>query len=72
MTFDGDTISIKGIFTDEANDEAREFINDKKNFIGFGCNNLRNVSADVVQSLYNMTKVLPQDESMLTKNIKFG
>ena len=66
-----DTCSIKGVFTDEANAELKEFINDKKNFIGFGCNNIRSEDADIVQSLYSLTKILPQDESQLTKTIKF-
>lgn len=45
---------------------------DKKNFIGFGGKNLRMVDADVVQSLYNLTKILPQDESKLSKSISFA
>lgn len=47
-------------------------MSDKKNFIGFGCNNIRSEDADVVQSLYSLTKILPQDESQLTKTIKFN
>lgn len=70
--FDGDTCSIKGVFTDEANAELKEFINDKKNFIGFGCKNIRSEEADVVQSLYNLTKILNQDESQITKTIKYS
>lgn len=45
---------------------------DKKNFIGFGGKNLRLVDADVVQSLYNFTKILPQDVDKLTKTINFA
>ena len=44
---------------------------DKKNFVSFGCGNLRNVGADVVQSLYSLTKILPQDEKTLSSNITF-
>jgi DNA-directed RNA polymerase beta' subunit len=69
--FDGDTASVKGVFTDEANAELRKFINDKKNFVGFNSGNIRVVDADIVQSLYNLTKVLPQDEKTLTKSISY-
>lgn len=67
-----DTCSIKGVFTDEANAELKEFVSDKKNFIGFGCNNIRSEKADVVQALYNITKILPQDQDKVTKNISFS
>lgn len=71
MVFDGDTVSIKGVFTDEANEELKQFVDDKKNFVGFNSGNIRVVDADIVQSLYNLTKVLPQDESKLTKSISY-
>ena len=44
---------------------------DKKNFVSFGCGNIRNVGADVVQSLYSLTKILPQDEKTLSSSIAF-
>ena len=65
--FDGDSIVIKGVFTDEANRELKEFTMDKKNFVGFGCKNLRFVEGDSIQSLYCLTKILSSDKSKLTK-----
>ena len=64
--FDGDQMTVKGVFTDEANEELRQFKNSKKNFISFGGGNLRSVEADVVQSLYNLTKVLNEDTKKLS------
>ena len=64
--FDGDQMTVKGVFTDEANEELREFKNSKKNFIGFGGKNIRSVDGDVVQSLYNLTKILDEDKKKLS------
>ena len=64
--FDGDQMTVKGVFTEEANNELVEFHNSKKNFIGFGGTNMRIVNADVVQALYSLTKILPADEKKLT------
>ena len=69
--FDGDQCTVRGVFTDEANVELASFMNTKKNFIGLGGSNLRNVGADAIQSLYSLTKVLDKDKSKLTKNISF-
>ena len=59
-------MTVKGVFTDEANEELRQFKNSKKNFISFGGGNLRSVEADVVQSHYNLTKVLNEDTKKLS------
>lgn len=64
--FDGDSIVIKGVFTDEANIELKNFMMDKKNFIGFGCKNLRFVEGDSIQSLYCLTKILSDDKKKLS------
>jgi len=69
--YDGDQCVVKGVFTDEANDEIEEFMKDKKNFIGFGANNIRLVEGDSIQSLYCLTKILDQDKDKLSLP-KFG
>ena len=65
--YDGDTVTVRGVFTDEANDELSKFLMSKKNFIGSGGRNLRVVDSDTVQAIYSFTKILPADESKLTK-----
>lgn len=57
--YDGDTVSFKGIYTIEANKEVAEFIKSKRNFIDLGGRNIKHSSGDVIQSVYNFTKVLP-------------
>ena len=56
--YDGDQITCKGVYTVEANQELREFLNSKQNFMDFGCKPLRSSTADVIQSIYALTKVL--------------
>lgn len=56
--YDGDTVSMKGVYTIEANKEIEEFVSSKKNFIDLGCKNIRKSEGDVIQSVYSFTKVL--------------
>lgn len=68
--YDGDQITCKGVYTTEANQELREFLNSKQNFIDFGCNPLRSSTADVIQSIYSLTKIL--SDTKVTENITFS
>lgn len=65
--YDGDTICVRGVFTDEANEELKNFVKEKKNFIGLGGSNLRKAGKDTIQSLYSFTKILPEDNSKITE-----
>ena len=68
--FDGDQITCKGVYTLEANDELEEFMHSKENLINFGCKPLRESEGDVIQSIYALTKVLP--DTKLTENISYA
>jgi len=66
--YDGDQVSVKGVFTKEANDELLNFINSKANYIGFNGECIRTSSNEAIQSIYNLTRVLPGtvlDEKMV-------
>lgn len=56
--FDGDTVSIKSVFTQEANEELRKYANAKSNFITLGAENIKSSSGDAVMAAYALTKVL--------------
>lgn len=64
--YDGDTVGIKGVWLQESNKELMEFIKSKSHYINFSGGNFRSPSNEAIQSLYSMTKVLPQDASKLT------
>ena len=67
--YDGDTVVIKGAYTVEANEELRRFKNSKMNFVDLGAGSVRSSSADVIQSLYALTKILSEDESKITNPV---
>jgi hypothetical protein len=65
--YDGDQTSVKGVFTKEANNELLKFMNSKANYIGFNGECIRTSSNEAIQSIYDLTRVLPGtkiDEAM--------
>ena len=67
--YDGDQASVKGVWTQEANDELNKFISSVSNYIDLGGVNIRVSTNEAVQSLYCLTKILPQDEDKIQKPI---
>lgn len=65
--YDGDTVTVKALYTNEANEEIKDFVRSKGNFIDLGSANIRSSSADVIQSIYNLTKILQSDTSKITQ-----
>lgn len=57
--FDGDTITVKSVYTNEANDELRDHINKKSNFITLGAENIKSSDGDAIMAVYSLTKILP-------------
>lgn len=53
--FDGDQLTVRGVFTDEANQEAHEKIYAVKNILNITGRNIRSVQKEGIQTLYNMT-----------------
>lgn len=68
--YDGDSASVKGVWSVEANNELDKFIKSKKNLINIGGVNIRVSSNEAIQSLFSLTRVLPETESKL-KPVKF-
>jgi len=54
--FDGDMMSVLGVFTNEANADAERQTKDKKNILTLTNENIRIVQRDFVQTLYALTK----------------
>ena len=64
---DGDQTSVKIAYSLEANKELKDYANSKRFYINLGGSNIRCSSNEAIQSLYNLTLVLPDDQSKLTK-----
>ena len=56
---DGDQCTVKIAYTNEANQELDKFMNSKCHYIDFSGINMRQSSNEAIQSLYNMTLILP-------------
>lgn len=54
--YDGDTVSIKMVFTQEANEEAEEKIHALTNYMTINGNLIRRLEKESVLCLYNMTR----------------
>lgn len=63
--YDGDQVSVKGVFTKEAVEEQLEYLNSKRFFIGLGGSIIRDTTKESVQAMYNLTRTLPQTVSKL-------
>lgn len=54
--YDGDQVSNRGLFTQEANAQAKEIMHSKKHFMDSTGKNFRTCSIEAIQTLYNLTK----------------
>lgn len=70
--YDGDQVSVKAVYTVEANEELFKYMDSKANFINSGGNNIRVSSNEAVMAIYSLTKVLDETKPKLTQNIVFG
>ena len=64
---DGDQVTIKGVWTDEANAELDAQMKSKKHYIGLGANNIRVGSNEAIQCLYSLTLLLSDSKHEMPK-----
>ena len=55
--YDGDTLSIRGIWTDEANEEAEKIMASKMSFLNISGTNSKVVAKEVFNSMFELTKI---------------
>lgn len=65
--YDGDQTTVKAAYTIEANKELSEHINKKSHYVSLGGLNGRTSTKEAIQSLYNLTLILP--DTKLTEPI---
>jgi hypothetical protein len=53
---DGDQMSIKGIFSQEANAECDKIVRSKANILDINASNVRKSENEAIQTLYTLTK----------------
>lgn len=59
---DGDQVTVKVAYTEEANRELMEYIESKRFYVDLGANLVRSFGNESVQTIYNLTLVLPDTE----------
>lgn len=54
--YDGDMVTIRGVYTQEAQAEAARLIKSPKNILNIMGNNIRTVEKEAIQTIYQLTK----------------
>lgn len=54
--YDGDQLSIKGVFSQEANAECDKIVKSKANILDINASNVRKTENEAIQTLYTLTK----------------
>lgn len=57
--YDGDTVSDKGVYSIEANEELMSYMDSKAFYISLSGTNIRKTKKEGLQSIYSLTRVLP-------------
>lgn len=65
--YDGDQVSVKGVWTEEANTELDKFTTSPCNYINNFGKLVRESSIDSIQAMYCLTKILDADKAKLGK-----
>ena len=68
--YDGDQMTVKSIYSTEANQELEKQLNSKIHYIALGGSNIMSVTNEGMQALYNLTLVLPDDKNRLTEKVE--
>ena len=55
--YDGDTVSVRGIWSDEANEEAEQIMSSKMSALNITGANAKGVAKEVFNSMYELTKI---------------
>ena len=58
---DGDQVTIKGIYSEEANQEAINIINSRKSLLGLDGKSVRTSDKEAIQAMYSLTRILDED-----------
>lgn len=64
--YDGDQVTVKGVYSEEANAELDKQLSSKSHLFNLGGKGVRTSDKEAMQSLYNLTLCLPEDESKMS------
>lgn len=55
--YDGDQVTVRGLFSQESNKQAEEILYSKKNILSTSGQNMRVTEKEAIQAIYNLTKI---------------
>lgn len=67
--YDGDSVTVKGVWFVESNEEINRLLNSKKVLVNIGASNIKVSGNEAIQSLYSLTKILPETKPKLTNPV---
>lgn len=53
--FDGDQVTVRGVFAIQSNQSSNEIMYKKQNFLDISCNLKRSTEKEAIQTLYQLT-----------------
>ena len=63
---DGDQVTVKGVFSEEANRELDKQLSNKAHFFNLGGKGVRTSDKEAMQSLYSLTLCLEADRDKIS------
>lgn len=67
--YDGDQVTVKGVFSEEANAELDKHLRDKSHYFNLGGKGVRTSGKEAIQSLYNLTLCLDADKDKMSNPV---
>lgn len=67
--YDGDQMTVRGVFSEEANQELENQLNSRAHYFNLGGKGIRTSDKEAMQSLYNLTLCLPADKNKMVDPI---
>lgn len=66
---DGDQVTVKGVYSDEANAELMKIIDSRKNLLGLDAKAVRTSEKEASLSMYCLTRILDEDKKKITSPV---
>ena len=67
--YDGDQCTVKGVFSEEANEELDKQLKSRSHYFNLGGKGVRTSDKEAIQSLYNLTLCLNEDLSKISNPV---
>ena len=66
---DGDQVTVRGVFSEEANEELDKQLSAKSHYFNLGGKGVRTSDKEAIQSLYSLTMCLEEDKNKITNPV---